>query len=310
MDGEQANGARNAGEPSDAKAVPAPIVHMPDLIDTGDPDDQGNEASTQKLGDQSTGNLTSPTPLVDDIFEGDLISGLGTTEGRNEDDPFADVSFHVTEDKERDDLFSGLTVDDKKSNIEPNLLADNESELLDVFGVNSGQLLQDTGADKKNVNDLMAGLTLNGMAQDNKQPGPAGASGCAFPGVTFLDGSSQAGQLPTNGAFTGILGSNTLYARAPLQYGMPPNVMFNPAFAAQPMNYGTMGSFIAQQQLLFQNLGNLNSGFGHVAGNANGGYSSPLPDVFQLSNNSVQSHGPIMNSSKKEETKAFDFISV
>ena len=44
--------------------------------------------------------------------------------------------------------------------------------------------------------------------------------------------------------------------------------------------------------------------------NANGGYSSALPDIFQLSNNSVQSHGLIMNSSKKEETKAFDFISV
>ncbi|KAG1335049.1 VHS domain-containing protein [Cocos nucifera] len=310
LDGEQTNGARNAGEPSDAKAAPAPIVQMPDLIDTGDPDDHGNEASTQKQGDQSTGNLTLPTPLVDGLFESDLISGLSTTEGKNEDDPFADVSFHVTEDKEHDDLFSGLTVDDKKSNIELNVLADNESELLDVLGVNSGQLLQDTGADKRNVNDLMAGLTLNGMAQDNKQPGPAGASGGAFPGVAFLDGSSQAGQLPTRGAFTGILGSDTLHAQAPMQHGMPPNIMFNPAFAAQPMNYGAMGSFIAQQQLLFQNLGNLGSGFGHVAGNANGGYSSALPDIFQLSNNSVQSHGPIMNSSKKEETKAFDFISM
>ncbi|XP_026658586.2 protein MODIFIED TRANSPORT TO THE VACUOLE 1-like [Phoenix dactylifera] len=309
LDGEQTNGAGNAGEPSDAKATPAPMVQMPDLIDTGDPDDRGNEASIQKQGDQSTGKLTLPPPLVDDLFGGDLISGLGTTEVKNEEDPFADVSFHVTEDKEHDDLFSGLTVDDKKSNIELKTPADNKSELLDVFGANSGQLLQDTGADKKNVNDLMAGLTLNGMAQDNKQLGPSGASGGAFPGVTFLDGGSQAGQLPTNGAFNGILGSNTLYAQAPMQHGMPPNNMFNPAFAAQPMNYGAMGSFIAQQQLLFQNLGNLNSGFGGMAGNANGGYSSPLPDFFQLSNNSVQSHGPIMNSSKKEETKAFDFIS-
>lgn len=291
--------------------MPASIIQMPDLIDTGDLDDHGNEVSTQKQGDQSTGNLTQPASLVDDLFGDVPVAGLSTTGGKNEDDPFADVSFHVTEDKEHDDLFSGLTVDDKKSDIELNLPASSMSELLNVFGVNSGQLLQDAGAEKKDVNDLMAGLALNGIGQDTKQRGPAGATGGAFPGFTFLDGSSQPSQLPPNGSLNGILGSNALYAQAPIHYGISPNIMFDPAFASQPMNYGAIGAFIAQQQLLFQNLGNLNTGFGHVAGNANeGGYSSPLPDIFQFSNTSVQSNGPIMNSSKKEETKAFDFISV
>ncbi|XP_008805229.2 protein MODIFIED TRANSPORT TO THE VACUOLE 1 [Phoenix dactylifera] len=310
LDGEQTSGARNEEGLSGAKTMPAPIIQMPDLIDTGDQDDHGNEASTQKQGDQSTGNLTQPASLVDDLFGGAPVAGLSTTRGKNEDDPFADVSFHVTEDKEHNDLFSGLTVDDKKSDIELNMPASNTSGLLDVFGVNSEQLLQDSGADKRNVNDLMAGLTLNGMAQDNKQPGPAGATGGAFPGVTFLDGTSQPSQLPTNGALNGIFGSNAMYPQAPMHYGIPPNIMFSPAFAAQPINYDAIGAFIAQHQLLFQNLGSRNTGFGHVAGNANeGGYSLPLPDIFQLSNNPVQSHGPIMNSSKKEETKAFDFIS-
>ncbi|KAG1330411.1 VHS domain-containing protein [Cocos nucifera] len=312
LDGEQSSGARNEGELSGAKTTPAPIIQMPDLIDTGDPDDDGNEASTQKQGNQSTGNLTQPASLVDDLFVGVPVAGLSATGGKNEDDPFADVSFHVTEDKEHNDLFSGLTVDDKKSDIELDLPAGTMSELLGVFGVNSGQLLQDAVADKKDVNDLMAGLALNGMAQDNKQPGPAGATRGAFPGFTLLDESSQPSQPPTNGALNGILGSNALYAQAPMHNGISPNIMLNPAFASQPMNYGAIGAFIAQQQLLFQNLGNLNTGFGHVAGNANegGGYSSPLPDIFQFSNNPVQRHGPIMNSSKKEETKAFDFISV
>ncbi|XP_010925916.1 protein MODIFIED TRANSPORT TO THE VACUOLE 1 [Elaeis guineensis] len=310
LDGEQSPGARIEGELSGAKTTPAPIIQMPDLIDTGDPDDHGNEASTRKQGNQSTGNLTQPASLVDDLFGDIPVAGLSTTGGENEDNPFADVSFHVTEDKEHNDLFSGLTVDDKKSGIELNLPASGTSELPNAFGVNSGQLLQDAVADKKDVNDLMAGLALNAMAQDNKQPGPAGATGGAFPGFTLLDESSQSSQPPTNGALNGIFGSSALYAQAPMHYGISPNIMFNPAFASQPMNYGAIGALIAQQQLLFQNLGNLNTGFGHVAGNANeGGYSSPLPDIFQLSNNPVQSHGPIMNSSKKEETKAFDFIS-
>ncbi|KAJ6800037.1 VHS domain-containing protein-like [Iris pallida] len=98
---------------------------------------------------------------------------------------------------------------------------------------------------------------------------------------------------------------------ASMQYNVPPNMMFNPAFATQQMNYGAMGSFISQQQLLFQNLGNINTDYGVATGAANEvGYASPLQDIIQLSNNLVQSHGQVLTSSKKEETRAFDFISV
>ncbi|KAI8009878.1 Protein MODIFIED TRANSPORT TO THE VACUOLE 1 [Camellia lanceoleosa] len=60
----------------------------------------------------------------------------------------------------------------------------------------------------------------------------------------------------------------------------------------------------------FQQVGNLqsqNTGVSHAAG-TKGVYSSPLPDIFNP-NSLTRTPSSVMNSSKKEETKAFDFIS-
>ena len=294
--------------------MPVLAVQMPDLIDTGDPDDFASEPSIQKPVDQNIGNLTSDGSLVDDLFGGGPISGVNNSENRSEEDPFADVSFHVTEEKQHDDIFSGLTCDDKIA--ENDQIVGKESGLLDFFSSNSDHFLQEPENNKKNVNDLMAGLSLNGTVQEKNQPG---VSGVPFMGTSFVDGinqssqihMNQSSQMPTNGALNGGFGSNSFSPMAPMQYNMPPNMMFNPAFATHPMNYGAMGAFIAQQQLLFQNLGNLNTGYGNSVGNAmDGGHSSPLPDIFQPSNNPVQNHAAVLTSSKKEDTKAFDFISV
>ena len=295
--------------------MPVPSVQMPDLIDTGDPDDFASGPSMQKHVDQNIGNLTSAGSLVDDLFGDSPISGLSNSENRSEDDPFADVSFHVAEEKQHDDIFSGLTCDDKIA--ENDQIVGKESGLLDVFSSNSDHFLQEPENNKKHVHDLMAGLSLNGTVQEKNQPG---ASGVPFMGASFVDGINQSSQIhtsqssqqmPTNGTINGGLGPNSFFPMGPMQYNVPPNMMFNPAFVTQPMNYGAMGAFIAQQQLLFQNLGNLNSGYGLSVGNAmDGGHSSPLPDIFQPSNNPVQNHAAVLTISKKEDTKAFDFISV
>lgn len=66
-----------------------------------------------------------------------------------------------------------------------------------------------------------------------------------------------------------------------MQYGMPPNIMFNQGFVSQPMDYSAMTALIAQQQFLLQNLGHLNPGFSHVATTAvKEGNSVPLSDIY------------------------------
>lgn len=312
LDGDQVSGTVYQAEPSSAKTMPVEPVHMPDLIDTGDPDDINIESSVEKHTNHNIGNPISSGSLVDDLFGDGPAVGLNGSENRSEDDPFADVSFHVTEEKQHDDIFCGLTVDDKSG--EDEKIIGEKSVLVDIFSSNS-DLLQEAATNNTNMHDLMADLSLNGTVQEKKQA----SSGVPFMGASFVDGInqssqipvSQSNQIPTIGALNGGLGSNSFFPLASMQYSMPPNMMFNPAFATQPMNYGAMGAFIAQQQLLFQNIGSLNAaGYGHAVGNAmDGGHSSPLPDVFQLSNNPVQSNTAVLTNSKKEDTKAFDFIS-
>ncbi|XP_072978436.1 protein MODIFIED TRANSPORT TO THE VACUOLE 1 [Typha angustifolia] len=304
LGGEQDTGTKGTLGPSVAKVTPAPAVQMPDLIDASDLDPNGSESFAQKHDDQNIGNLISSGSPLDELF---ATAETGTKENTDGSDPFADVSFHVSEDKESDDLFSGLTVDDKSSNLKHNIPSSNQTELLDLFSGNSEQLFPQTVSGKRNINDLMADLTVNEKV--NGQPSMAGESGTAFSVAPFVDENSRPEQLPGIGLSSNFLGPNTFYPQVPMQYNMSQNTMFNQAFIPQPMNYGAMGAFIAQQQLLMQNLGNLNSGFGHAAGNSMEGiYSSPFPDPFQVPSNPVQSQGPIMSNSK-EETRAFDFVS-
>ncbi|RRT84750.1 hypothetical protein B296_00013408 [Ensete ventricosum] len=302
-------GGEQEEEISDGKATSVPVVQMPDLIDTGEFDDYGSQDSMEKQGKQSTAELKPSNSLVDDLFASDPLADINTSGNKNQDDPFADVSFHVTEDKEGNDLFSGLTVDDKKSDIVLDVPEIKKPDLLDVFGAYSVQHQEEAGKDKGNIHDLMTGLSLNGI-QENEPPGSVGAS-AAFSGLGLLASSTQPSQVPANGSMKSNQDFNSVYSQAPMQYGIPPNIMFNQGFVAQPMNYEAMSAFIAQQQFLLQNIGNLNSGFGQTAGNAmEGSYAAaPLPDIFQLSNNPVKSRASTTKS-PKEETKAFDFISV
>ncbi|KAH0466564.1 hypothetical protein IEQ34_003802 [Dendrobium chrysotoxum] len=290
----------NEDDATDGKSKPVPTVHLPDLIDTGGLEDDEFRSSSKNLVDQGVGDLTS-APLVDDLFGGAQISEVSISKNEIVDDPFADVSFHIANEKKHTDIFSGLTIDDKKSDqIAP---TENKHE-FDIFGSNSWNVQSD---DKKNVQDLMAGHYLSGMNQDSVQ---TRASGTGLHGSALLDGSTQQSQLPPSVTSKGFLGPNAYYPMTGMQYNMQPNIMLNPSLAAQSMTYGSMGAYITQQQLLYQNIGNANSGYINVAGLAtDGGYASALPDIFQISNNPIQGNSPVMTNSKKDETKAFDFIS-
>ncbi|KAK9149294.1 hypothetical protein Scep_008051 [Stephania cephalantha] len=319
------NGGDATGTPnlqdnqSSVKTETNVVVQLPDLIDTGDSDDyNGHEELTKSQSDVLGGSLVADTPVTNDLFGDSLISDISSHEIKSED-PFAGVSFHTTENSERaDDLFSGLNVDNKQQG---NLAAGkNGSELLDIFGSSSDVMQEPTG-DDGNLQDLMAGMSINQNNSDSNQQGSFSLPLSQATSGMSTQASGQVSSDALNGAFSSQIAGmnpNVMFPLGPMQYNMAPGMMLNQTFATNPINYGAMGSFFTQQQLLaamsnLQAIGNLSAqpsaNLGLVGGNSiEGGYASPLPDIFNP-NMPVQTHSTTMASSKKEDTKAFDFIS-
>lgn len=316
LGGEQAGGLVSGSERS-VKAETTTVVQMPDLIDTADPEDYtGTNNYATNPSDQNISNPSTPsTPLIDDLFTDSLGTGASSSEQKNVDDPFADVLFHTSEDKGYvEDLFSGMTVDSKPVASANLLVADKSgSEPFDIFGSHS-EILPKQENQKNNFNDLMAGLSIN-----EDQLKPEGSSSGVPSESIFLDSSSNPSKQLSSDALRSLVGSQTAGMNAnpfpfgTMPYNIPPGMMLNPSIISQPINYSAMGNLFAQQQFLaamsnLQHIGNLNahnSGVANLVGE-NGG--SPLPDIFQ-SNFSTQASMPAMNNSKKEDTRAFDFIS-
>ncbi|KAL5757832.1 hypothetical protein ACOSP7_020443 [Xanthoceras sorbifolium] len=316
LGGEQAAGLVSGSQKS-VKAETASSVQMPDLIDTGNFDDyDGADNSTNHGSDQNIANLTAPaSPLVDDLFGDSLGSGSSTSEPKNDDDPFADVSFLTSEGREHvDDLFSGLNVDDRSASEIHGVADKTGSKLFDIFGSNT-EIPQELENQRKDVNDLMAGLSIN---ENSSKLTQQGTSSVLLSENLFSDLGNPT-QPVSSDSVSSLLASQTagMNANPMFPYGtmpanIPPGVMLNPAFTSQPINYGAI---FAQQQFLaamsnFQHLGNMNAqnaGVSQLMG-TNGGYSSALPDIFQP-NFPTQTPSSMMNNSKKEETRAFDFIS-
>ncbi|KAL3528179.1 hypothetical protein ACH5RR_012835 [Cinchona calisaya] len=311
LDGEQPGGV---GHQEQALKADATTVQMPDLIDTGDPDDLFATDDSSKL-QNVPGNAnpsTSATPLIDDLFGEGMHSDFSINEQKNDDDPFADVSFHNSSNKEHEaDIFSGTTVD--KSGTKETNVAVNQSgpELFDIFGP-SAEVSQGVDNPEMDVNDVMASLSINGNSSA-KQKGSSW--GTQFE-TLFSDSIMNPNQQVPSDVLNGRLASKTMginpnpiFPLGATPYSMPPGFILNPSLAPQPMNYTAMASLLAQQQFMatlssFQQLGNLqpNTGAG-----TNGSYASPLPDIF---NPTVPNQTPTSTStSTKEDTKAFDFIS-
>ncbi|KAK6125498.1 hypothetical protein DH2020_040732 [Rehmannia glutinosa] len=316
LGGEQGGGVINHVQRS-AK-TPQPSM-MPDLIDTGDSVDLLAVEDSKKAETESriTNTSTSTAPLIDDLF-GDSFGGSESTKGQKlDDDPFADVSFHTSQDKDHvADLFSGVAVDKSRITEAHTAAHKTESEPFDFFN-SSSEVSQEHGNPRKDVNDLMGSLSINGNDPFGKPNG-----GTVEKGSEHVDSKSsvyQDNKVPNsvlNGDFASQaagINATPMFPVGAMGYNFPSGLMFNPAFASHPMNYGAMGSLFAQQQFLatlsnFQQLGNLQSNTSFSAAGSNAGISSPIPDIFNPGM-ATQPPTSVMNDSKREETKAFDFIS-
>ncbi|KAG7582166.1 ENTH domain [Arabidopsis suecica] len=309
------NGGQSSGlmSSSDNTVKREAAVDLPDLIDTGD-SDYITEDTLNNLNAIDTGStVAKAAPLMDDDWFGDSSDTvLSSSEKKNDDDPFADVSFHPNEAKESaDDLFSGMTVGEKSAAAGGNHVP----ELFDMFG--STAKLEAEPKDSKNINDLMASFSI-----DENNSNQKGSSSSTLPEDLFAMPSTTSHQAPEN-PIGGILGSqnpgfiqNSMLPGGVMPFNFPPGMMMNPAFASQPLNYAAMASLLAQQQQYlgnmsnFQQFGNLNAqGSGNVLSmGTSGGNQSAFPDIFQP-NFANQAPTSTMNGSKKEDTRAFDFIS-
>lgn len=309
--GDQPSGGKSSSEQSSGvKSETTAAVQMPDLIDAGDSDDYfaaGDTANKQS----ELPNMTPTNPIIDDLFGGGSLTDMSTNGHRIEEDPFADVSFHSGGDKEPvDDLFSGLTIDDNQAAANKN-----SHEPFDIFGPGF-DTSQEPSVQQNGMHNLVGELSNNvGTLDVKNQKAFSGAPFAASP-----DFSTRSDHQVPNAAFNDLyypqmagINQSATFPVGPMQYNVPQNNIFNQAFASQPMNYGAMGTFIAQQQLLasmsnFQPIGNFNVqaniGVNHFAGNNQGA----LPDIFNP-NIPVQTSSTLLNNTKKEETKAFDFIS-
>ncbi|KAK4764553.1 hypothetical protein SAY86_025643 [Trapa natans] len=283
------------------------FVDMPNLIDTNDSKTDsllGIDDYTDKIIDHSAGNAPTPTPLIDDLFGGGLSHSVSTSQLMNDDDPFADVSFHEGTGH-ADDIFTGMTVSENQGAPENHLSAStNGTNLLDGFDLNP-VVSSKQETHKNNVTDLIAGLSIsNGASKINSQRE-----------ASILE-KYPANQDPLSGLLSSqSMGLGAIGATGnSMPNNLPPGMMLNPAFVPQPVNYGPMGNFLNQQQFLaamahIQNLQHLapqqydsSQAMGSLAG------PSPFPDIFQ-SNFPNQVPTSTMNNMKKDETKAFDFIS-
>ncbi|VVA97824.1 unnamed protein product [Arabis nemorensis] len=306
LDGGQSSGLMSSSE-NTVKREPA--VDLPDLIDTGDSNYTTEDTLNMPNAINTGSTVTTPAPLMDGDWFGDSTdTGLSSSEKKNDDDPFADVSFHNEEKENADDLFSGMTVGEK-----PAAGGNHVPELFDMFGSTEAE-----PKGSKNINDLMASFSVDENSSNQK-----GSSSSTLPDNLFAMPSTNSHQAPEN-PLGGILGSqspgfiqNPMVPGGVMPFNFPPGMMMNPAFASQPLNYAAMASLLAQQQQQylgnmsnFQQFGNMNAqGSGNVLPiGTNGGNQSALPDIFQPSFGN-QAPTSTMNGSEKKDTRAFDFIS-
>ncbi|KAI3518463.1 hypothetical protein L1887_07240 [Cichorium endivia] len=301
LDGEQTG--TTTTHPDKNSKTEKPVIEMPDLIDTNDPFGTENPIATQT--DETIASLSTPTTsLMTDFF----TDNPSTEELKNSDDPFADVAFHghnTKNEHEETDIFSGMSTIDKPIVTTQTQIGGNGNdngngngngpELFDIFGSNSE--IPQAKEKSTTFDDLMTGLSING----NESLPQKGQNNDVLNNLL----KSQQPGIPTN----------PMMSIDPITYNpLSSGLMFNPAAFGSQVNYGAMSSILAQQQFLnnLQQMGNLqaqNFGAGNASGSQVGGYNSALPDIFNPNIATQQPPSSVMNNSKKEDTRAFDFIS-
>ncbi|GER46524.1 VHS domain-containing protein [Striga asiatica] len=291
---------------------------IPDLIDTGE--DTLEDFRKAEVEPKIT-NVTSTAPLINDLL-GDDFGGIrdSTNTHKLEDDPFADVSFHVNQAKDHAaDIFSGLPVDISSSAETHSVVYQMESGNHGTFDLSRSrpELAKEHSNLVKDATNLMDGLLLNGNDPFSKHNGRDSEKHGNIAGSVSIvnQDNTKSNDVLISGIASQGMNANPMFPVGAMAYNLPPGVMFNPAaFTSQPMNYSDMGTLFAQQQQFlttlsnFQQLGSLQSNKSMNAGGSRVGNSSPLPDIF---NPVIATEPPasLMNGSKKEDTRAFDFIS-
>ncbi|KAJ0467548.1 putative AP-4 complex accessory subunit Tepsin [Helianthus annuus] len=164
LDGDQ-SGSR-ISQPDKSSKTEKTVVHMPDLIDTNDSDENANFITTQT--DENIASLSTPPPPLSatiSLWMVQVQPGDVHGETKTSDDPFADVAFHgqnSTDEHETADIFSGMATQAPAGGSGP--------ELFDIFGSNS-ENTQGQGNLKNDLNDLMAGLSVDGNESLQKPNG-------------------------------------------------------------------------------------------------------------------------------------------
>ncbi|PWA42340.1 ENTH/VHS-like protein [Artemisia annua] len=281
LHGEQ-SGSR-ISQPDTSLKTEKPVVQMPDLIDTNDANE--NDSST-RTSDENTASLmdgffgdadvhVNQPANNDDLFadvqtnqpanNDDLFADVQTNQPGNNDDPFADVSFHGQSNKEQDesgDIFSGMATVEKTAAVLTQTMPSGRPELFDIFGSES-IIPQGQGNSKTNVNDLMAGLSING---NESSPLKNGTPETLFSNPTTNPNPNPNQQV--NDVLSNMLQFQAQGTTPNPMFPMDPNtynalssgLMFNPmAYASQPINYAAMSNLLAQQQYL-SNLQSQNIG--------------------------------------------------
>ncbi|XP_047963913.1 protein MODIFIED TRANSPORT TO THE VACUOLE 1-like [Salvia hispanica] len=290
---------------------------IPDMINTDDPDDLLGMEDPQKAASEPkvTNAPPSVAPLINDLL-GDNFDNRESTNNLNfDDDPFADVSFHTSQDNDRvTDLFSGMALDMSGASEARIAAHKNESEPFNLLN-SSSEVLMEQGTSSEYATNLMDGMPVNGNDSSAKKNASSDDTGSNILGsVSSADNKSP--NVALNNAFplqASEMNVNAMFPMGAMAYNIPSGFGFNPAFASQPMNYSAMGSHFAQQQFLaamsnLHQLGNLQSSTTINSPGSVGGNAAPLPDIF---NPGIATQPPtsLMNGSKREDTKAFDFIS-
>lgn len=320
---------------TESKDTPQPSVvyDMPDLIDTGETDllVGDKEATPTSSAEDGTPNMNATT---EDLLGEGLWAGEGGTGGETSlDDVFAGLSFHAAEkraDDSNEGLFSGLAVTSPST----------EVGNLDVFsnGFHDKQkpAVLNHPASSNSFEDLLGRATLHSSVT-NASPVGLTINGHTFPQSsrmqTYYNGTLTSPQtignlsnVPgthANPSLTNFPGThvNPLTSKSQMAHMnssvLPPTGMHTSYQAALlPHTYGAgvSGNIFLQQQLPSGMGGyqGLNMGMnGTNGGNFQGlsGSSGILGDGFDFSGDASSRFSPASDSAKRENTKAFDFIS-
>ncbi|KAL0331203.1 UNVERIFIED_CONTAM: protein MODIFIED TRANSPORT TO THE VACUOLE 1 [Sesamum angustifolium] len=188
---------------------------MPDLIDAGGANDlAGIEDSKKTQNEPKISNLAASTaPLIDDLLDGNF-GGDVSSPLKSDDDPFADVSFHMRQDKDHAaDVFSGMAV--KSGTMKSHIGAHTtESEPFYLFS-SSSEVFQEHENPRKDISNLMDGLSINGNG----------------PSVKKNESFAEKGSDALNSEITSqaaAVNANPIFPLDALAYNFPSGFMYNP----------------------------------------------------------------------------------